>query len=223
LLLINTLKPYTMWGDDIIVVSTVLLFVLFTFVLYRSRLILAYKAKTFFSSRQTFAAGEIMTSKAELLDMVLLILIGCMSCGVIISSNIKTATATESYYSLLIQVFAIVALLVASKGILYSAVNWTFFPSDRGRGWLSAFFFSVAAVSAVAFPLSLFCIYANDIATTTRSCLLGVVVLQKILLLCKLFANFRPKRYGCLLFFLYFCSVEIMPTLVVWHLLTEID
>lgn len=219
----NALRTYLMSADDVIVVSTIALFVLFTFVLYRSRMVLLYKFKTFFSSRGVYAAGEISTSKEELVDIMLLILIGCLSVSAIIYHDRFLPPHSGARYGLLLLVFLVAVVLVVFKGLLYSVVNWTFFPLDRGRGWLSAFFFSVAVVSTFAFPLALFSVYSQSTFLNITHCLIGIVIIQKILLLCKLFVNFRPKRYGSLLFFLYFCSVEIMPTLMVWHLLGQIE
>ncbi len=218
----NALRAYHMANDDIIIIVAVGLFVLFTFILYRSRMVLAYKFNTFFSSRQTFAANEINTSNAEILDILLLIFIGGLSASIIAYRAFAHQPTSAPHYGLVMTVFLGFVLLVGFKGLTYSLVNWTFFQADRGRNWLSAFFFSEAIVSVCAFPLALLCVFGPVALTYITFCLTGIVILQKIVLLFKLYVNFRPKRYGCLLFFLYFCSVEIMPTLMAWHLLTQI-
>ena len=219
----NALKSYLMSTDDVVIVSTILLFILFTFVLYRSRMVLLYRSRTFFSSRQVYAANEISTSKEELVDILLLILIGCLSVSAIFHQDFMLRVPGVPNYGLLLLVFALSALLILFKTALYSFVGWIFFPYSRGSGWLSAFIFSVAIVSAFAFPLALFSIYTPSTLFNVMSCLVWIVIMQKILLLCKLFVNFRPKRYGTLLFFLYFCSVEMLPTLMVWHFLRDLD
>lgn len=216
----DTLQKYLMANDDIVVTSVILLFILFTFVLYRSRMIFLYKINTFFSSRQTYAADEISTSNEEFIDIALLIVIGCLSVSSIFYNNIIMHADTGSEYGTLMLMFVGVLLLVGLKGVLYSLVNWTFFSSERSRNWLSAYFFSVAVVATLAFPIALLSIFGNT-WTALTNCIIGIIILQKILLLCKLYVNFRPKGYGSLLFFLYFCSVEITPTLMAWHLLSE--
>lgn len=216
----DTLRTYLMANDDIVMICVVLLFALFTLVLYRSRMIFLYKINTFFSSRQTYAANEISTSNEEFVDIMLLIMIGCLSVSSILYNGI-TPMGEGARYGLLMIMFIKVLLLIVLKGMIYSLVNWTFFTPDSGRGWLSAYFFSVAVVSILTFPLALLSIFHNKMQTSLTYCLFGIVILQKILLLCKLYVNFRPKGYGSLLFFLYFCSVEMMPSLVTWHLLSE--
>ena len=219
----NALRSYLMSTDDVVIVSAIMLFILFTFVLYRSRMVLIYKIRTFFSSRQVYAANEISTSKEELVDILLLILIGCLSASAIFHQDSFKNHDGEPAYGLLMLVFAIVVALIVFKASVYSLVSWIFFPFNRERGWLSAFFFSIAIVSALAFPLALFSIFSQTSFINVMHCFVGIVIVQKILLLFKLFVNFRPKRYGSLLFFLYFCSVEILPTLIVWHFLRELE
>ncbi len=218
----NALRAYHMANDDIIILIAVALFVLFTFILYRSRMVIAYKFNTFFSSRQTYAANEISTSNAEFVDILLLIIIGGLSASIIAHRGFAAQSNPEPHYGLVMLMFLGFVTLIAFKGLTYSLVNWTFFQPDRGRNWLSAFFFSEAIVSMFAFPLALLCVFGPQALTNITYCLIGIVILQKIILLFKLYVNFRPKRYGCLLFFLYFCSVEIMPSLMAWHLLTKI-
>ncbi len=215
-------RAYLLKNDSIITVGAILLFMLFTFVLYRSRMILLYKFSTFFSSRQIYASNEIITSNQELVDIILLIFIGCLSASTIFYSNLISAAQSCPQYSLLLESLLYISLLIFIKWILYSFINWTFFNSDKGRSWMSAVFFSIAIVSIIAFPLSLIQIYYNSSIINPAFCLSVVIILQKILLLCKLYVNFRPKIHGGVLFFLYFCSVEIMPTLIVWHILKDI-
>ena len=45
-----------------------------------------------------------------------------------------------------------------------------------------------------------------------------VVILYEVLLFYKLIVNFRVRKYGYMFIFLYFCSVELLPTLVFGHL-----
>lgn len=218
----STSRLYLLSNDDIIAISVILLFVLFTFVLYRSRIIFVYKFRTFFSSRQIYSSNEISTSNEEFVDIILLILIGCISISTIIYSDIIYIGKAVAKYDIFLLIFLCLALLIIAKGAMYSFINWIFFDSDKGRTWLSAFFFSIAVVSTIAFPLSLLKIFLNNEIINTTFLLIGIAILHKILLLCKLYVNFRPKRYGCLIFFLYFCSVEIMPTLIAWHIVQGI-
>ena len=212
-------KTYLMRHDDLMIISAIAFFVLFTFVLYRSRMVFIYKINTFFSSRQIYSSNEVNVSNQEMIDIILLIVIGCISVGIIFYADM--IVHSSPHYGVLLLLSLGMMLLIGIKGLLYSLVNWTFFSLDKGRSWLSAFFFSVAIVSTLAFPLSLLKVFCVDQIINVTYCLVGLVILQKIILLCKLYVNFRPKKYGGLLFFLYFCSVEIMPTLIAWKLISS--
>lgn len=210
-------RIYLMRNDDLMIISAIIFFVLFTFVLYRSRMVFIYKINTFFSSRQIYSSNEVSISNREVIDIILLIIIGCISISIILYADI---ISHSPQYGLLLLLSLCMMLLIGFKGVLYSLVNWTFFNLDQGRSWLSAFFFSVAIVSTLAFPLSLLRVFCADQIINITHCLIGIIILQKIILLCKLYVNFRPKKYGGLPFFLYFCSVEIMPTLIAWQLVS---
>lgn len=210
-------RAYLMRNDDVLTIGAILFFVLFTFVLYRSRMVFMYKISTFFSSRQVYASDEVNVSSREIIDILLLIVLGCISAGIVISADISHQTTAR--YGLVLLLALGCALLIILKGIIYALVNWTFFSVNQGNIWLSSFLFSVAIVSALAFPLSLLQVFGVDLLINVTHCLIGIIILQKIILLCKLYVNFRPKKYGGLLFFLYFCSVEIMPTLIAWQMI----
>ena len=62
----------------------------------------------------------------------------------------------------------------------------------------------------------LFLTYSNSLREIVTASVILVVLLYEILMFYKLFANFKKKKGGYLLFFLYFCSVEMLPALVVW-------
>ncbi len=217
----GTGRVYLLMNDNIITIGVILLFVLFTFVLYRSRIVFLYRFSTFFSSRQIYAPNEIKTSEQELVDIITLILIGCLSVSVIFYSDFIYAEHSGPRYDLLSYIFICITLYIVAKWLIYSLINWTFFNTSKGQSWTSAVFFSIAVVSTIAFPLSLLQIYLSIKIFDITFCIVAVVILQKILLLLKLYVNFRPQQYGCVLFFLYFCSVEIMPPLIVWRILKE--
>jgi len=55
-------------------------------------------------------------------------------------------------------------------------------------------------------------VWSHEIVT---GCVIMVVFLYESLLFYKLFINFRTQTDGYLLNILYFCTVELLPTLVV--------
>ena len=155
--IVSASRTYLMRNDDVMAIVAILSFMLFTFVLYRSRLVFMYKFTTFFSSRQIYSSNEVSVSNREIVDILLLIVLGCLSIGIIFFAGANNPSSSR--YGVIALLALGCALLIIFKGILYSVVNWTFFSISKGNAWLSAFLFSVAIVSALAFPLSLLCIF----------------------------------------------------------------
>ena len=75
-----------------------------------------------------------------------------------------------------------------------------------------------ALTAFLLYPLALLDIFAHVSRETVIGGAILVVFLYELLLFYKLTANFKVKKYGYMLIFLYFCSVELLPTLVFGHL-----
>lgn len=220
----STLRAYHVSNDNLIIVGLILVFVLFTFVIYHCRDILFYKIRTYFSSRQIYAAGDISTNNREQVDILLLILIGLLSLSLTLFAELQTNISgnTETNYATLFQILLTLALMVGSQIAIYMFVNWIFFPKEISKRWISSYIYLFAATSVVILPLAIIQIFSTlDCSPNISLCLIIILILQKIILFCKLYLNFKPKRYGKLMFFLYFCSVEIMPTLITLHILKQ--
>ena len=68
------------------------------------------------------------------------------------------------------------------------------------------------------YPLALLDVFAHIRHEIVIGGAILVGVLYEFMLFYKLIANFRVKKYGYMLIFLYFCTVELLPTLVFGHL-----
>ena len=213
-------------GDNIIACGIIILFVLFTFVIYRSRTILAYKMKTYFSSRQIYALNDFGSNDREQVDIIILILIGLMAVSLALFAGARQPAVVDVMpgYGQFFHIFLLLILLVAFQVGAYTFINWIFFKPDISHHWLSSYIYLYATTSIVIMPFAVASIFLpSQCSTNITYCLLAVIILQKIILFCKFYANFKPKRYGRLLFFLYFCSVELMPTFITMHILKAIS
>lgn len=222
----STIRLCHISGDNIIVCGIIILFVLFTFVIYRCRTILAYKMKTYFSSRQIYALNDFGSNDREQIDIIILILIGLMAVSLALFAGARQPMAIDVMpnYGQLFHVFLLMVLLVAFQMGAYTFVNWVFFKPDVSHHWMSSYIYLYATTSIVVMPFAVSSVFlTSQCSSNITYCLLAVFILQKIILFFKLFANFKPKRYGRLLFFLYFCSVELMPAFITVHILREIS
>ena len=120
------------------------------------------------------------------------------------------------YWLLATETVVFAAMCYAKFG-LYTFVGWIFFDSSRNRSWMVNYLLLTALASLLMYPISLLAIFSDIQPEVVNWCYLFAAVLYELLLVFRLFVNFRTKKYGVLLMLLYFCSVEVVPALVVWH------
>ena len=125
----------------------------------------------------------------------------------------------ETPYILFAALFLLWIVYFLTKRMLTGFVNWVFFRSEKIFTWQRAYTFIYVAEAMLSLVLALVVVYQpvppGDVLLST-SCL---VVFVKILLLFKTYQIFFPKMYGSLHLIVYFCTLEIMPLLVLWRAL----
>ena len=126
----------------------------------------------------------------------------------------------ETPYILFGAFFLLWIVYFLAKRMMSSFVDWVFFRREkiftmqRARTFLYAaesMLFLVFAVVVMYLPIS------HDKVLLSALCL---VFLAKAVLLFKTFQIFFPKMYGTLYLIVYFCTLEIMPLLVMPRVLT---
>ena len=104
------------------------------------------------------------------------------------------------------------------KAGLYALVNWTFFDTDSNQRWMRGYLLMTALTAFLFYPLLLLDVFAHLRHEIVIGGAILVVIMYELLLFYKLNLNFRARKYGYMLIFLYFCTVELIPTLVLGHL-----
>ena len=106
------------------------------------------------------------------------------------------------------------------KKMLTSFVNWIFFRNEKIFTWTRAYTFLYVAEAMLSLVLALVVAYQPLSPDEVLILSLCLIILVKILLLYKTYQIFFPKMYGGLHLIVYFCTLEIMPLLVLWQVLT---
>lgn len=119
-------------------------------------------------------------------------------------------------YALLFFLFLIV------KQLLYHFAHSVFFSSAQRHRWREDYAFLFAAESLLFFPLLLLLVYLQLDLKIIAVLGLAVLLFVKILLLFKCFSAFFEKCYGILHLFVYFCTLEAAPLVVLWTFLVEL-
>lgn len=108
----------------------------------------------------------------------------------------------------------IVYMLV--KWGIYSFVNWIFFDKTRNMLWVNSYFFIIIWLGLVLLPVILLSVYFSLLPPTSFLLIALAVFLAKILLFYKCFSNFFQRIHGLFHLILYFCTLEILPDLLLW-------
>lgn len=105
------------------------------------------------------------------------------------------------------------------KRMLISFVEWVFFRKEKIFTMARVQTFLYVVESLLLLVFSLVVEYLRVPYETVPMIALGIVVLTKACLLFKTYQIFFPKMYGTLHLFVYFCTLEIMPLLVMPQIL----
>ena len=215
-------QGYAVRNDDYLVAGMAVMFFILAAILYRSRNVLWLRLKNFFTTKRTYTDDDAEGNSDEAIHVFLLISISaiCLSC-MFLDDRITLSSflsVTGVPYWLFGAGFVAFLAFIYLKAWLYLLVNWIFFDSDSSQRWIVGYLLLTALTAFLFYPLALLDVFAHISHEIVIRGAILVVVLYELLLFYKLITNFRVKKYGYMLIFLYFCSVELLPTLVYGHL-----
>ena len=99
----------------------------------------------------------------------------------------------------------------------YSFLGWIFFDASRTGLWMESYSTLLYYLGFTLFPFALFLVYFDLSLQATVIIGLFLVFFTKILMLYKWIKLFCGNLYGILLLILYFCALEIMPCLMLYQ------
>ncbi len=218
----KTISINTWIAIDILVV-TAILFVL----IYKERQFLVFKLREFFSSDNRFFSQQSFSGSNKMGVLAILTVVVANSIGLIFTGisnlypelfNILTSIGDngEFGFGMMVKVTGMVILFVLIKAMMYVVINWVFFRLETNVKWMQAYAFITAAFAFVFYPFALMVLFVGLSTKILLICLVILFISYEILILYKQFVNFKANKYGFLLIFLYFCTVELMPALFVW-------
>ncbi len=215
-------RAYSLNNDSCITTCILVMFAFISVIIYNNGTFLTYRIKDFFTNKRKYIDGNTKANSSEVRNTLILSSVSCMSACLILFNDMNVIrtdyTDGQAVYPLLATGFLICMAFIFTKALLYVFTNWIFFTQEQGRKWISSYFLLTSLSAFVLFPLALIEIYSIYELSQIKLCLPVVFILYEVLLFYKLCANFRIKKHGFPLIFLYFCSVEIMPSFVLWHI-----
>lgn len=218
--------PYSLQADD--VVTSVLLgcFLLSAYILSRSRKFLLQLVKDFMLNRERTSIFATSTA-TDMRYLLLLILQSCVLAGVCMLHtfyHVRPELVEHVSPSLLLALYAGVCLaFLVVKWVLYSLVGWTFFDTARTELWIESYSTLLYYLGFALFPFSLFVVYFDASLQATLAIGVLMAVCFKILVFYKWLKLFCSNLHGRFLLILYFCALEIMPCLMLYQGLMQLN
>lgn len=221
----GTMRSTPLSGDNIAVGLLVLMFCIIAVVTGHYRHFLLYRIKGFFTQKRTYTEESADINRNEVTNTIMLTGIAATSLALIGLNTDRLAGQSIEVGGLELTLHTAIAaislgtlLFVGAKSLVYHIVNSVFFHHESNGKWLSSYYLLTSLMAYVLYPLALVFTFNKTSDSVIAFCLLFALILYKILLFYKLCTNFETKKSGFLLFILYFCSVEIMPTLILAHI-----
>lgn len=214
--------PSTLRTDDGIVAAIVVCFILTLGIMARSRYYLSRSFKSFVGYSLSAREKADRTNTDTFGVMALVLMAGFSVSLMLIDRLGHNPTAQQWHWpvsALLAAATGLYALLVVVKMALYGFVNSVFFSRSQRSDWTDSYLLTVAMQGLLLFPVALLVVFFDlntESAVVAFACAFG---LTKLLLFCRCYRTFFAADGGLVHLFLYFCTLEIVPALLVWRVL----
>lgn len=215
--------PYLLNGDEWITGILVLCFLMTSYVLSHGRSMLFQSVRTLFSNH---GIDHIFHKQASV-DNCCLILLNLQSCLLVSVLLLKylinapesdlSATFTSSTTLVFLEYYiGLTVLYLVVKRIGYKFINWVFFDKAKNSLWLESYFFVISIFGMLLLPVTLLIIYGDFPFYISVIIPVFLFFLMNLFFVYKCFSIFFNQLHGWFYLFLYFCTLEVLPFLVVW-------
>ena len=114
-------------------------------------------------------------------------------------------------------------LVYLGRFLVYSFVNWIFFDKAKRERWMEILSLVTSLQGVLYFLFACLLIYFNLPMNLGIIVLVGLLIIVKLILFCKSFSIFFANLQGFLTNILYFCTLEMIPLLLLLKIITEIN
>ena len=218
--------PYSPQTDDGVLLILLFSFLLSACVLSRSRKFLVQLAKDFLLHRERTSIFTTSTA-TDMRYLLLLILQTCVLSGLCLYiGSLRSYPALPTAFppvSLLGIYTGATLLYLFLKWTLYTFFGWIFFDKQKVDLWIESYSTLLYYLGFTLFPFALVIVFFN--LNLPIALIIGLILLflMKILMLYKWLKLFCNNLHGCFLLFLYFCALEIVPCLLLYKGMVEVN
>ena len=211
---------YSPRTDDAIALTLLACFFLSSIALARGKKFLSQQVKDFVLHRERTSIFDSSTA-ADVRYLLVLVLQTCVLSGITFLNYFHdTCPALMDHVSSLLLLGIYVGFCLAYfllKWLLYMFLGWTFFDKNKTNVWLELYSALIYYVGFALFPFVLFLVYFD--LSLTNLVIIGSIILifTKILMFYKWIKLFFHQFSGLFLLILYFCALEIVPCLLLYQ------
>lgn len=218
--------PYSLRMDGWVTIVLLVCFCFSSWVLSHSRKFLLQQGRDFILHRERADLFAVSTG-SDVRFLLLLVGQTCVLAGIYLFdcfSGVQPVLAGDITSWKPMGIYMLVCLgYVFIKWLLYSFIGWIFFDKDKVSLWIESYSTLLYYLGFALFPLVLFIVYFNVNLELVCITGLSLVVIFKILSLYKWLKLFCNNLYGCFLLILYFCALEIIPCLMLYRGLEQLN
>ena len=213
--------PYRLRNDDYVTGILLLCFFLVVLFIARSSHILLEKIKGLFYRGNDGA--PVLNTNSELRGQVLFVAQTSFTLAILFfdytQQRLTHVFNSVSPYILLGVNSSICLAYYAAKIIVYQFVNWVFFRNVQRKLWLESYVLSILMVGLLIFPLALLLVYYDLSFRVMEIAFFVILGLSKLLLFIKCRQIFFNLNYSIFHLILYFCTLELIPIMLLWRVL----
>lgn len=217
--------PYTIANDSLITSLLLVCFIFAAIAIAKGGNFLQRQIKNFFRTQRE-GTTVISETSGELRFQFFLVAQTCLLFAIIFfifSRDSLGQTFSIAHYQVLAAFTGVFAGYFSVKALLYQTAGWVFFDKKKNEQWMKSFLFLSSTEGIVLFPAVLLLAYFNLSIHGTAIYAITIIVIAKLLAFYKTRLIFFKRTGDILQFFLYFCTLELMPLCTLWGALTMMN
>ena len=211
--------PYLLRSDWFITGILFLCIIVISYIASQGKKHLQQQLKSIFTTRERANLFDDATG-SDIRYTFALIINTCIMLGIctyhyVINFTPQLLSSESSSFLLGFFIFLSILYMII-KWSIYKTINWIFFEKARNLSWMVSYFNVIVWLGLILLPVILLTVYFDLTASNSFLFMALAIISAKILLFWKCFNNFFGKIHGILHLIMYFCTLEILPDLILW-------